>query len=81
MAEDRRKKYDLEDRTFEFARRVRAFVAKLPRTTSNLEDISQVVPMLAGTAATTARERMSDCFMESFLRGFGITSRGARSVA
>ena len=35
--------YDLEDRTFEFARRVRAFVKLLPRTICNLEDVPQVV--------------------------------------
>ena len=39
----RDKKYDLEDRTFEFARRVRAFVKKLPRTVCNAEDVKQVV--------------------------------------
>lgn len=37
------KKYDLEDRTLEFAKRVRRFVRKLPRTTSNFEDISQLI--------------------------------------
>ena len=36
-------RYDLEDRTYEFARRVRAFVKRLPRTIGNLEDIKQVV--------------------------------------
>ena len=35
--------YDLEDRTFEFARRVRAFVKTLPRTAGNIEDDKQVV--------------------------------------
>ena len=35
--------YDLEDRTFEFAKAVRAFVKKLPRTVCNLEDVKQVV--------------------------------------
>ncbi len=35
--------YDLEDRTFEFARNVRAFVKKLPRTICNQEDVKQVV--------------------------------------
>jgi four helix bundle protein len=35
--------YDLEDRTYEFARRVRAFVKRLPRTVSNFEDVKQVV--------------------------------------
>ena len=35
--------YDLEDRTYEFARRVRAFVKGLPRTICNEEDVRQVV--------------------------------------
>jgi len=37
------KKYDLEDRTFEFASEVRRFVRKLPKALSNLEDIRQLV--------------------------------------
>jgi four helix bundle protein len=37
------KQYDLEDRTLEFARQVRAFVKILPRTISNNEDGKQVV--------------------------------------
>ena len=35
--------YDLEDRTFEFARNVRVFVKKLPRTICNQQDVKQVV--------------------------------------
>ena len=34
--------YDLEDRTYQFARRVRAFVKRLPRTVCNAEDVKQV---------------------------------------
>jgi four helix bundle protein len=37
------KQYDLEDRTLRFAKRVRAFVKKLPKTISNLEDARQIV--------------------------------------
>ena len=37
------KHYDLEDRTFQFAKRVRAFIKKLPRTIANFEDIKQLV--------------------------------------
>jgi four helix bundle protein len=37
------KRYDLEDRTFEFARRVRCFVKRLPKTTCNAEDVRQSV--------------------------------------
>ena len=39
----KRKHYDLEDRTFEFARRVRAFVKRLPRTSANIEDGRQLI--------------------------------------
>lgn len=35
--------YDLEDRTYEFAHHVRAFVKSLPRTVGNTEDVKQVV--------------------------------------
>lgn len=35
--------YDLEKRTYLFARRVRALAKKLPRTICNLEDVKQLV--------------------------------------
>ena len=37
------KQYDLEDRTFEFARRVRALIKKLPKTIGNIEDGKQAI--------------------------------------
>jgi four helix bundle protein len=37
------KQYDLEDRTFEFAKRVRKFVKKLTRTIANIEDSKQLI--------------------------------------
>ena len=37
------KKYDLEDRTFEFAKNVRSLVKKIPRSLSNVEDGKQLV--------------------------------------
>ena len=37
------KRYDLEDRTLEFAKRVRAFVAKLKSTSANIEDGKQLI--------------------------------------
>jgi four helix bundle protein len=37
------KPFDLEVRTFEFARQVRLFVKQLPRTISNIEDVKQLV--------------------------------------
>ena len=35
--------YDLEDRTFEFALSVRAFIRKLPKSLSNIEDAKQLI--------------------------------------
>ena len=43
MDQPERPKYDLEERTFLFAQRVRAFVKKLPRTVCNIEDVKQLV--------------------------------------
>jgi len=37
------KTYDLEDRTLNFARKVRAFVKKLSKTTANIEDGKQLI--------------------------------------
>ena len=37
------KQYDLEGRTLDFAKRVRDFVKKLPKTLSNIEDEVQLV--------------------------------------
>jgi len=36
-------RYDLEDRTLRFAKAVRAFVKRLPRTICNIEDVKQLV--------------------------------------
>jgi len=44
MTKNRNSKvYDLEDRTFAFAKRVRFFVKKLPKTIANVEDAKQLV--------------------------------------
>lgn len=37
------RRYDLEERTYLFAKQVREFVKKLPRTIANREDIKQLV--------------------------------------
>lgn len=35
--------YDLEERTFQFAKRVQMFVKTLPKTIANIEDSKQVI--------------------------------------
>src|SRR5438477_8703931 len=67
---------DLEDRTFEFAQSMRAFVKQLPRTISNTEDVRQLVRASGSVASNwiEADEAMSkkDCLM-----GVKICSKGA----
>jgi four helix bundle protein len=40
---DKSKPYDLEERTFQFAKKSRAFVRTLPRTIANIEDVKQFI--------------------------------------
>jgi len=48
-------KYDLEERTFQFAKRGRMFVKNLPKSIANREDISQVVRS-SGSVGANYRE-------------------------
>ncbi len=43
MEEKPKKKYDLEERCFVFAKDIRFFAQKLPRSTANFEDIKQLI--------------------------------------
>jgi four helix bundle protein len=38
-----KREYDLEERTFKFAKRVRAFCKKVPKSLANVEDIKQLI--------------------------------------
>jgi four helix bundle protein len=49
--EDGAKPRDLEDRTFQFAESIRAFVKQLPRSVSNTEDVRQLVRASGSVAA------------------------------
>lgn len=40
---NKKMRFDLEDRTYQFAKQVRAFVKRLPRTICNMEDVRQLV--------------------------------------
>src|SRR5687767_10197221 len=42
LGESPKPRYDLEDRTFRFAKRTRDFVKRLPRTICNIEDVKQL---------------------------------------
>jgi four helix bundle protein len=43
--------YDLEERTFQFAKRVRLYIKKLPNNIANIEDSKQVVRASGSTGA------------------------------
>jgi len=45
------KQYDLEERTLKFAKNIRDFVKKLPRTISNIEDGKQLIRSSGATGA------------------------------
>jgi four helix bundle protein len=55
------KVYDLEERTFLFAKRVRAFIKRLPRTLANTEDCRQLIntPGSVGANYIEANEALS----------------------
>jgi four helix bundle protein len=51
MTETGTGKFDLEERTFTFARRIRAFVKTLPRTIGNVQDVKQLIRASASVGA------------------------------
>jgi four helix bundle protein len=68
---------DLENRTFEFAQSMRAFVKHLPRTLSNTEDVRQLVRASGSVAANwiEANEALSK---KDFLMRVKISRKEAK---
>jgi four helix bundle protein len=56
------KPHDLEERTFLFAKEVRFFIAKIPKTLSNIEDGKQVIRSSGSVGANyiEANEKLGD---------------------
>ena len=71
------KPYDLEERTFEFARDVRFFVKTLAKTTANIEDSKQVVKSSGSVGANyiEANEKLSK---KDFLLRMKISRKEAK---
>ncbi|MFC1757019.1 four helix bundle protein [Patescibacteria group bacterium] len=72
-----KKQYDLEERTFEFAKNVRFFVKKLPKITSNFEDGKQVIRSSGSVGANyiEANEALSK---KDFLMRIKISRKEAK---
>ena len=58
--------YDLEERTFQFAKAVRLFVKTLPRTIANIEDGKQLVKA-SGSVGAKYREANEALSKKDFL--------------
>jgi len=70
-------KYDLEERTFQFAKDVRLFVKTLPRTTANFEDIKQLV-RASGSVGANYIEANESLGKKDFLMRIKICRKEAK---
>jgi len=79
------KQYDLEERTFRFAKRARKFVKQLPKTLANIEDSIQLIKASGSVGANyiEANEAISKkdfthrikiCRKEAIVSNFDIRS-------
>ena len=69
--------HELEERTFEFARRVRDFIKKLPETTANLEDVKRLIRAsgAVGSFYLGANEALNK---KEFVRGVKLARKKAK---
>ena len=71
--------YDLEERTFEFAKAVRAFVRRVMKDIPNIEDCKQVVRS-SGSVAANYIEANESLSKKDFLMRATTSSAEARST-
>ena len=77
MSGSRTTQYDLEDRTFDFAKEVRAFVKRIPKTLANLEDTKQVV-RASGSVGANYIEANESLSKKDFLMRIRICRKEAK---
>jgi len=71
------KRYDLEERTFQFAKDVRAFVKTLPRTHANEQDIRQLV-RASGSVGANYIEANESLSKKNFMMRIKISRKEAK---
>ena len=78
--ENNKHKYDLEERTFQFAKAVRLIIKTLPKTIANIEDGKQVVRSSGSVGANyiEANEALSK---KDFLFRVRISKKEAKETA
>jgi len=69
--------YDLEERTFQFAKAVRLFVKTLPKTISNIEDGKQLIKA-SGSVGANYREANESLSKKDFLMRIKISRKEAK---
>ena len=69
--------YDLEERTFLFAKNVRLFVKNLPKTIANLEDSKQVLRS-SGSVGANYREANEALSKKDFLHKIKISRKESK---
>jgi four helix bundle protein len=69
--------YDLEERTFQFAKRVRLFVKGLPRNIANVEDARQLVKA-SGSVGATYREANEALSRKDFVLRIKISRKESK---
>lgn len=74
------KKYDLEERTFAFARDVRSFIKKLPYNTTNYEDGKQLI-RASGSVGGNYIEANEALGKKDFLLHLRISRKEAKESA
>ena len=70
-------RYDLEERTYQFARSVRAFVKRLPRTICNIEDVKQLIRS-SGSVGANYIEANDSLSRKDFLMRIRICRKEAK---
>ena len=69
--------YDLEERTFQFAKRVRLFIKTLPNMLANVEDSRQLVKA-SGSVGANYREANESLGKKDFLMRIRISRKEAK---
>jgi four helix bundle protein len=72
--------YDLEERTFQFAKDVRLFVKTLPNTMANIEDGKQLIKA-SGSVGANYREANESLSKKDFLMRIKICRKEAKESA
>jgi four helix bundle protein len=72
--------YDLEERTFQFAKKVRLWVKKIPKTVENIEDIKQLIKA-SGSVGANYIEANESLSKKDFAMRIRISRKEAKESA